>query len=100
VEILADAGADDDRFGAYFLFVKWARLGTQAPEGHVESEYIAFGHDESEAVDRAGALELQRVWDLLEQAIRERRGAAPARRWFDAMRADDADADGASGGGA
>ena len=27
----------------FILFVKWARLGAQTPEGHLESDYLAHG---------------------------------------------------------
>ena len=48
VEIMADPPETDaEPWHAFFLFVKWARLGAQTPEGHVESDYLADGSSES-----------------------------------------------------
>jgi hypothetical protein len=94
VEILADATDDssDDApapWGAYFLFVKWARIGTQTPEGHLESEFVGVGHTAEEAITAAGGLSLNRVREILEALIASRTGTESKRRWWDAIGDDD-----------
>ncbi len=88
VEILAEQTNDGERepWGAFFLFVKWARIGAQSPEGHLESDYIENGATEEEARRRAGEMPLNLVKLLLEGLITRRDAAQPTRRWFDAMR--------------
>jgi hypothetical protein len=87
VEILVEYASDDrPPWAAFFLFVKWARVGAQSPEGHVESDYVARGASEAEARERAGQLELGEVKVLLDALVNKAAGAAPGRRWFDAMR--------------
>jgi hypothetical protein len=87
VEIMAEPLRDaPGGWGAYFLFVRWARLGAQTPEGHVETEFVATAPTEAEARARIGELSLASVKELLDRAIATRRGDEPARRWWDAMR--------------
>lgn len=73
-------------WGAFILFVKWARVGAQTPEGHVETDYLAHADTDDDARRLVGALALDDVKALLDRAIAEQRGAAPERRWWDAMR--------------
>jgi hypothetical protein len=90
VEILVqrdDEGAPP--WAAFFLFVKWARIGAQTPEGHVESDYVARGATESEARGRAGQLVLGEVKVLLDALLARRAADHSPRRWFDAMRDED-----------
>jgi hypothetical protein len=90
-EILADETGEHDRpFGAYLLFVRWARIGAASPAGHVESEFVAYGATPGEAMRVAGALELSAVKRILDGLIAAASGGPPARRWWDATRADDA----------
>jgi hypothetical protein len=93
VEILADEdpiapGDGPDRWGAYLFFVKWARIGASAPEGHVESDVLARGATEEEARERVGALKLADVKLVLDALIARSPAGAPKRKWWDAM-ADD-----------
>jgi hypothetical protein len=89
-EILADETGEAARpFGAYLLFVRWARVGATSPEGHVESEFVAYGTTPDEAVGAAGALPLNAVKQLLDGLIAAAPGGPPARQWWDAMRAED-----------
>lgn len=93
VEIMADAPETNaEPWHAFFLFVKWARLGAQTPEGHVESEYLAEGSSEADARQRLGAMPLADVKSLLDGLIAERAGREPTRRWWDAMRDEGTDA--------
>jgi hypothetical protein len=91
VEILTEPV--DDEQAAFFLFVRWARIGAQVPEGHLESDYVARGATGTEARSMAGALSLASVRALLEELITARAGGTPRRRWWDAMR-DEGDAPG------
>jgi hypothetical protein len=93
VEIMTgERGGGAQPGGAFFLFVKWARIGAQTPEGHVESDYLARGASEDEARQRLGALPLGDVKDLLDRLIKERNTLEDGRRWWDAMRDDEGDA--------
>jgi hypothetical protein len=85
VEICIDETGEAGRpYGAYFLFLRWRRVGEAGVEGHVESDFLAEGTTESEARERLGAMPLARVKELLEELIGARR--QPGRRWWDAMR--------------
>src|SRR4051812_26238370 len=86
VEILSQEEPDGpQRWAAFFLFVKWARIGAQSPEGHLESDFVARGQTEDEARARAGLLALNEVKVLLDGLI-ARHAEKPFRRWFDIMR--------------
>jgi hypothetical protein len=88
VEILAEQTNDGEpgRWEAFFLFVKWARIGAQSPEGHLESDYVETGATEREALRRAGEMPLNLVKLLLDGLIARRASAQSTRRWFDAAR--------------
>ena len=77
-------------WGAFFFFVRWARLGAQTPEGHLESEYLVHAQSEAEARALLGETPIGAVKALLDKLIADHRagGSAPERRWWDAMRAD------------
>ena len=90
VEIVVDHTGDHPApFAAYLLFVRWARLGAQTPEGHLETEYLATAATEQEARQRAGAMRLADVKDALDRLVASHPGSASPRRWWDAMRAED-----------
>ena len=90
VEILADETVGvGERWGAYLFFVKWARIGASAPEGHLESDVLARGRTEEDARDRVGAMSLNEVKRVLDQLIADSTAGSPKRKWWDAMRADD-----------
>ena len=93
VEILADdeqATAVDGRpWGAYLFFIKWARIGASAPDGHLESDVVGRGATEVEARDQVGAMPLSEVKRVLDELIARAPGGAPKRKWWDAMRSDD-----------
>ncbi len=88
VEIMIERAAEPagDDWRAFFLFIKWARIGAQTPEGHLESDYLASGATEDAARDALGETPIGDVKALLDRLIEERRGAPPVRRWWDAMR--------------
>ena len=92
VELMAEETADQTSpWAAFILFVKWARLGAQTPEGHLESQYLATGASEREALDQLGRTPLSEVKTLLDELIARRQGGAQQRRWWDAMN-DESDA--------
>jgi len=92
VEILADEdqGATP-RWGAYLFFVKWARIGASAPQGHLESDVLVRGTTEAEARERVGAMKLSEVKAVLDELIARAPSpsGAPKRKWWDAMRDED-----------
>jgi hypothetical protein len=90
VEILTDTTGDESHpIGAYLLFVQWARIGAAAPQGHLESAFLAEATSEAQARERVGGMALADVKQLLETLIVERRGSSTSRRWWDAMNADE-----------
>ena len=94
VEILTDhTGEPTAPIGAYILFVQWARVGAATPQGHLESDFLARADSEAAARAQVGAMVLGDVKRLLDALIAGRDGGAPRRRWWDAMRADDAGED-------
>ena len=87
VEILAQEERDEHGpWSAFFLFVRWARIGAQSPEGHLESDYVANGATERDAIANAGRLSLADTKKILDALIDRAAADRPARRWFDAMR--------------
>ena len=86
VAIEADRTGEAERpFGAYFLFVRWRRVGGQGVEGHLETPFLAFGDSVAAAREALGAMPLERVKTILDDLIRANTPAAP-RRWWDVMR--------------
>ena len=67
---------DDDpdargRFGAALLFVRWGKSG-DAPEGHLESDYLVWGTSVEDATTRLGAFSLYDVKGVLDDLIAAR----------------------------
>lgn len=92
VEIMTgETGEAVAPWGAFLLFVKWARVGAQTPEGHLETDYLARGRSADEARHRLGAMPLAEVKRLLDALVAGRAGGPPDRRWWDAMRDDPAE---------
>jgi hypothetical protein len=86
-EIVTDASGDTRApHAGYLLFVRWARIGSQSPEGHLETDYLVTGTTEREVVDKVGALRLGDVQQILNGLVAQQRGGMPKRRWWDAMR--------------
>ena len=95
VEIVTSATGRPERpYGAFLLFVQWARVGASSPSGHLETEFLAEADSEDDARAVVGALTLGQVRAALHVLIAERAGGAPTRRWWEAM---NADLDGESG---
>ena len=89
-EIMTDReeGASEP-WGAYLLFVKWARIGASAPEGHLESDFLARAATEDEASGRVASMALSDVKRVLDELIERSSGGIPRRKWWDAMASDD-----------
>jgi hypothetical protein len=93
VEIMTEATDDAAApWAAYFLFVKWSRLGAQTPEGHLETDYLVTAETEAGARTALGETLLEEVKALLDRLIVQRQGGTPQRRWWDAMRDEGSDA--------
>ena len=87
VEIVAaQTGNSSAPWGAYLLFVQWARIGGSAPTGHLESDFLAESDSEADALALVGVLSLSQVRSVLHELIAEKKGGSPERRWYDAMR--------------
>jgi hypothetical protein len=94
VEIVTSPTGHPERsWGAYLLFVQWARVGASTPSGHLESDFLAESDTESDARAIVGALSLGEVRGVLHALIAERAGGAPSRRWWDAMHDDESAAE-------
>src|SRR5262249_7550547 len=62
VELCADSTGDTSRpYGAYFLFLRWRRMGAQGIEGHLESDFLAYGETRNEALAALGQTSLADV---------------------------------------
>jgi hypothetical protein len=89
VAIEADRTGEPGRpFGAYFLFVRWRRIGTQGVEGHLETPFLAWGSSPAEALVALGAMSIESVKGILDDLIRN---SAPvtSRKWYDVMKDDE-----------
>ena len=87
VEIVVDETDIVGRpFGAYFMFLRWRRMGTQGIDGHLETDYLAYGETQDAACAAIGAMTLNAVKQLLDELIREQAASRPTRKWWDAMR--------------
>ena len=88
-EIVVDATDDAAApYAAYLLFVKWARVGAQSPEGHLETDYLSRAATEDAARAALGAWQLSAVKRALDELIATKEGGVSRRRWWDAMRDD------------
>jgi hypothetical protein len=86
VEIVtAPTGHEEHAWGAYLLFVQWARVGASTPSGHRETDFLAEADSEADAAAIVGALSLSQVRAALHALIAERAGGTPTRRWWEAM---------------
>jgi hypothetical protein len=97
VEIVtAPTGHPERPFGAYLLFVQWARIGAATPSGHLETDFLAEADTEEDARAVVATLSLAEVRSALHSAVAERARGSSSRRWWDAMR-DETDDDATNG---
>ena len=89
LDVLSDSTGEAARpFGAYLIFVQWSRRGAQKAEGHLETDFLAWGATAADAERALGAMPLTEAQRVLDTLITARDGAS-TRRWWDMMRADD-----------
>ena len=82
VDQVNDAGT---LWAAYFLFLRWRRIGAAGVDGHLETDYVVRASSQADARAALGAFTLAQVREILEARIAEA-APKPARRWFDVMR--------------
>ena len=94
IEILSDSTDDPvEPFGAYLMFVQWSRLGAQKVEGHVESEFLAWGETTDEAEGLLGVMKLSAAQAELDALLRVRDNDSTRRWWGATESGTDADTD-------
>ena len=62
-----DDPGPDGRFGAALLFIRWS--ASNAPDGHLESDYLAFSGSAAAAEEEVGRLSLHEVKRILDALI-------------------------------
>ena len=62
-----DDPGPDGRYGAALIFIRWSP--SNAPEGHLESDYLAFNDDPAAAEAEVGRLALSEVKRILDSLI-------------------------------
>ncbi|MCC6316850.1 MAG: hypothetical protein IT361_04085 [Gemmatimonadaceae bacterium] len=86
VSLDVEATGEEARpWGAYFLFLRWRRMGGQGVEGHVETDFLVYGATAAAARAALGAWPLAEVRVALDAAILAA-GGGTGRRWWDVMR--------------
>jgi hypothetical protein len=70
-----DDPGPDGRFGAALLFIRWS--ASNAPAGHLESDYLAFGGTAAAAEADVSRLSLHRVKEILDALIASHPGHRP-----------------------
>ena len=89
VELMVEETGDEAApWAGFVFFVRWARLGAQSPEGHLESDYLVRANSEIEAMRALGALPLAEIKSLLDGLIDASAHGQPSRPWWDAMHAE------------
>ena len=89
LDVLSDSTGDSARpFGAYLIFVQWSRVGAQKVEGHLETDFLAWGSSTDEAARALGVMPLAAAQRALDTLISMRDGGS-TRRWWDVMREDE-----------
>ncbi len=89
VELIVDETPDAAApWAGFVFFVRWARLGAQSPEGHLETDYLVHAATEDDARRQLGALTLDVVKTQLDRLIASVAGGS-SRAWWDAMRDED-----------
>ena len=70
-----DDRGPDGRFGAALLFIRWSP--SNAPDGHLESDYLAFSETAAAAEAEVGRLSLFDVKHILDALIASHHGSEP-----------------------
>jgi hypothetical protein len=63
VEVMADSApaGSPAAFGAFFLFLRWRRVGEEGVEGHLETGFLEFRDTREDALGALRAWPLERV---------------------------------------
>jgi len=69
-----DDPGPDGKYGAALLFIRWS--GTNEPDGHLETDYLARAADPGAAETVVGEMSLSDVKAALERLIAGRRGGS------------------------
>lgn len=75
-------------WAAYLLFLRWRSLGDPGIEGHLETDYLAAGTTEADALEALGALPLQEARRLLEACLAAALPTPGVRRPLGVLRVD------------
>jgi hypothetical protein len=76
VEVMTDRTGDPARpVGAYLFFPRWRRVGEEGVDGHLESDFLAWGRDRAEARAALGDLPLEEAQRILDVLIERAAGA-------------------------
>ncbi len=70
-----DDPGPDGRYGAALLFIRWS--ASNAPDGHLESDYLGFGPTPAVAEAEVGRLTLHGVKEILDALIASHPGSGP-----------------------
>lgn len=65
-------------YGAYFLFLRWRRVGEEGVEGHVESEFVEYGESRESAMQLLHRWPIEKVQDHLNSLLELHRVAGPS----------------------
>lgn len=88
VALEVEPTGDEERpFGAYFVFLRWRRIGAQGVEGHLETPFIEFAQTSEDARQALGAWKLNEVAGALDALLLQ--ASASERKWFDVMNEDE-----------
>ena len=93
LDLLSDSTGDTEaqkKYGAYLIFIQWARLGAQKAEGHLETDFLAWGSTADEAERALGSMSLIEAQRALDALVAARDGGS-TRRWWDVMREEPVD---------
>jgi hypothetical protein len=69
VAIMTDAAGAGA--GAYFLFLRWRRVGEEGVEGHLETDFLEHAASPEAAQAQLGAWPIGRVQQLLDALVAE-----------------------------
>ena len=93
LDLLSDSTGETEaqkQYGAYLIFIQWARLGAQKAEGHLETDFLTWGRTADEAERALGSMTLIEAQRALDALVAARDGGS-TRRWWDVMREETVD---------